>query len=193
MLKNILSLIIAATIVVAGTSNLTPATSDTNPSDIVLANANLVSGEFNAAFEFTPAESKNGLQLAVTASGLDMETAYSYHIHAKLVPADGNCTETGGHLDPFKIKETAGTAYKCDKDNAQTTCELGDLAGMFGSMTADADGKFTLNAPESILTFGGDNNILGYSVVIHRPDSTRLACANIDSFTAAPVNPVKKC
>jgi len=50
-----------------------------------------------------------------------------YHVHARAVPADGNCTETGGHLDSY----LRGDTPPCDS-TAPQTCEIGDLSGKFG-------------------------------------------------------------
>ncbi|KAJ1959662.1 Superoxide dismutase, partial [Dipsacomyces acuminosporus] len=107
--------------------------------------------------------------------------AYPYHIHVSPVPANGNCTSTGGHLDPAKVK-VADKPYNCDSKNAATTCELGDLAGRHGNITADASGEFTVKYTDSLISFSGANTILGHSVVIHAPDNSRLACANITTL-----------
>ncbi|KAJ1899666.1 Superoxide dismutase [Kickxella alabastrina] len=182
MLKNIVSILIAATVVVASTSSMITATRASGSGDISMADAKVEGTGIDATFEFIPAEDKTGLQMVISASGLKNGILYPYHIHTNVVPSDGNCTGTGGHLDPFEIKSKAGTSYKCDKTKAQSTCELGDLAGMFGNMTAGANGKFSLRVSDSILTFSGSNAILGHSIVIHGPDNARLACANITGY-----------
>lgn len=53
-----------------------------------------------------------------------------YHVHQSPVPADGNCTETEAHLDPFERGETP----PCDSD-LPMTCQVGDLAGKHGAIT----------------------------------------------------------
>ena len=53
-----------------------------------------------------------------------------YHIHEKPVPADGNCTGTGAHLDPYKRGETP----PCDASKPET-CQTGDLSGKHGNLT----------------------------------------------------------
>lgn len=57
----------------------------------------------------------------------------AFHLHDSPVPADGNCTKTLAHLDPYK----RGQATPCDKANPQT-CEVGDLSGKHGTAAAPA-------------------------------------------------------
>lgn len=54
-----------------------------------------------------------------------------YHIHQQQVPPDGNCDETGAHLDPFE----RGEMPPCNPDLPQT-CQVGDLAGKHGAITS---------------------------------------------------------
>ena len=60
------------------------------------------------------------------------EGPFLYHIHEYAVPANGNCTGTGAHLDPYG----AGESPACDPTNP-ATCQVGDLAGKYGKMSAD--------------------------------------------------------
>ena len=54
-----------------------------------------------------------------------------YHIHELPVPADGNCTGTGPHLDPtIRLEQPACLAAQ------PQTCQVGDLAGKHGNVTA---------------------------------------------------------
>jgi hypothetical protein len=59
-----------------------------------------------------------------------------YHIHVNPVPSNGNCTATGGHLDPAGI----GESPPCNRDDKKT-CQAGDLSGMNGNITT-LDGTF---------------------------------------------------
>jgi hypothetical protein len=59
-----------------------------------------------------------------------------YHIHEKPVPADGNCTGTGAHLDPYK----RGEVPICDAAKPES-CQTGDLSGKFGNFTTTASSK----------------------------------------------------
>ncbi|KAG7664683.1 SOD4 [[Candida] subhashii] len=94
---------------------------------------------------------------------------FPYHIHQFPVPSDGNCTGTGGHLNPFN-----GTT------NATTSAgkEVGDLAGKHGNITSN---PFTAQYLDDYISLNPKNPafIGGLSVVIHDRDNKRLACANI--------------
>jgi hypothetical protein len=115
----------------------------------------------------------------------------AYHIHEKPVPADGNCTGTGAHLDPYKRGETP----PCDASKPET-CQTGDLAGKHGKITSrDFSTKYATSPfftawlerlltrtrytdlylatlPESASYFGH------LSVVFHFANKTRISCAN---------------
>ncbi len=60
-----------------------------------------------------------------------------YHIHVNPVPADGNCTATGGHLDPYQRGDTPA----CDAKKP-ATCQVGDLSGKYGLV----DGPMAMTA-----------------------------------------------
>ncbi|SPO06078.1 uncharacterized protein DNG_08767 [Cephalotrichum gorgonifer] len=114
-----------------------------------------------------------GASYHVQLSGLpDNNGPFKYHIHQLPVPASGNCTETGGHLDPFGRTDDPA----CDEEEPQT-CEVGDLSGKHGPLQGSADDisfldLYTSLNPESRAFIGNR------SVVIHGDDGTRLACAN---------------
>ncbi|KAJ1952574.1 hypothetical protein EC988_003481 [Linderina pennispora] len=130
----------------------------------------------SAKVEFS--QTSKGVNVKLTATGLKTGVQYPYHIHVSPVPYDGNCTATGGHLDPAKIK-VADKPYKCDAKDPAKTCELGDLAGRHGNLTADATGAASVTYVDSVLAFSGVDTILEHSVVIHGADNARLACGNI--------------
>ncbi|OWP05728.1 hypothetical protein B2J93_846 [Marssonina coronariae] len=84
---------------------------------------------------------------------------FLYHIHDAPVPADGNCTKTLAHADPYIRGET------------------GDLSGKHGQITQDpfvatySDGY--ASTVEGIGAFLGNR-----SFVIHFANKTRITCAN---------------
>ncbi|KAJ1952536.1 Superoxide dismutase, partial [Dipsacomyces acuminosporus] len=94
------------------------------------------------------------------------------------VPANGDCSATGNHWDPFKVK-VADKPYKCDRKNAEKTCELGDLTGRHSKITGNRKGRHTARYHDSLISFNGTNSIIGHSIVIHGSDNKPLACANI--------------
>lgn len=103
---------------------------------------------------------------------------FAYHIHTDPVPANGNCSAAGKHLDPT----SAGDATPCDAREPET-CQVGDLSGKYGNVTAGAgDGEFVhvvyrdafLSTDAASAAFVG-----GRSVVVHLNNGTRFACANL--------------
>ncbi|KAF2199010.1 Cu,Zn superoxide dismutase-like protein [Delitschia confertaspora ATCC 74209] len=122
-----------------------------------------------------------GVDFQVSLSGLPLSGGpFMYHIHEKPVPADGNCTGTGAHLDPYKRGETppCNTAEKAN-------CQVGDLSGKYGNIngtsysTAYHD-DWTSTNPLDKAYFGS------LSVVVHLANKTRIGCANFSAL-AVPV------
>ncbi|KAJ2160371.1 Superoxide dismutase [Coemansia sp. RSA 552] len=186
MLRSVVFFASAALAMAGSTLSLGLAPRAASASDVVVAIATPQSENITATFRFIgDISGGKGLELAISASGLEVGVEYPYHIHTKPVPEDGNCTATEGHLDPYGIMSAAGDAYKCSPEDVAGTCELGDLAGIFGKLVGDAEGKCagTFNAAE--LTFGGKNTILDHSIVIHGGDGARLACGNIIGYVLA--------
>ncbi|POW03385.1 hypothetical protein PSTT_11107, partial [Puccinia striiformis] len=102
---------------------------------------------------------------------------YSYHVHTHPVGADGNCAATREHLDPFNV----GTKPPCDSNQPQL-CQTGDLSGKFGKIPSSED-SVSVHYIDPFLKFSPqEQSILGRSIVVHGPDSTRLACGNITSW-----------
>jgi hypothetical protein len=113
-----------------------------------------------------------------------------YHLHAFPVPADGNCTGTLGHVDPFIrgevstfesliIKDAILTTPQtpaCDSDLPQT-CQVGDLAGKHGKITSD---PFTSSYSDDFAsTVEGLGSFFGNrSITLHFGNATRITCAN---------------
>ncbi|KAI5820782.1 superoxide dismutase [Pyronema omphalodes] len=178
-------------VVAASLLSLAAAQTVENPKDAAAINDNPVGVKYVAKFDgakgvegeltFVAGKGGKGVDITVTLTGFKNETGpFGYHIHDQPVPADGNCTGTKAHLDPYQ----RGQATPCDNKKPET-CEVGDLAGKHGKIPAPSDA-------ESIVTFNAEYNDLyastkegigaflgNRSIVIHRKDTTRLACANI--------------
>ncbi|CAK7220575.1 hypothetical protein SBRCBS47491_004235 [Sporothrix bragantina] len=97
---------------------------------------------------------------------------FTYHIHASPVPANGNCTAAGGHLDPFQRNDDPA----CESELKQT-CQVGDMSGKHGKITSDPFNAtyhdlFVSTNPASPAFFGN------LSFVLHYPNKTRISCAN---------------
>lgn len=104
-----------------------------------------------------------------------------YHIHDQPVPANGNCTSTLAHLDPYQRGETPA----CDA-SAPDTCQVGDLSGKHGKVTS-TDGSFTSTYAEAYAsTLEGIGAYFGNrSFVLHYANTTRITCANFAAVAAA--------
>ncbi|KAJ2063990.1 hypothetical protein GGI17_001345 [Coemansia sp. S146] len=180
MFKNIIALVFAAA---TASASFYVRDADTDISlHVEQAMANVTGTGVTGNFTFLPIPGQTGLRVSINVSGLKQGIQYPFHIHVNLMPDNGNCTATGGHLDTYGIK-TANAAYNCDKTKPLTTCEIGDLAGIAGNLTANANGQATLTFNDPIITFGNNKTtILGHSIVVHNPDNTRLACGNIIGF-----------
>jgi hypothetical protein len=122
----------------------------------------------------------------------------AYHLHAFPVSADGNCTNTLAHLDPYERGEVSiFTAISneaaltsdlqtpvCDSKLPQT-CQVGDLSGKHGKInTTEVGDHYTANYVDNYpSTFPGLGSFFGNrSIVIHFANKTRITCAN---FTMA--------
>jgi hypothetical protein len=129
MRVSILSLIAAASVVTAQ-SYIAPEATDNFPG-----------ASFSAHFD---KPEKSALTGSVTGSSLTGTTGgvkwtvnvdnlpeaggpFMYHVHKAPVPADGNCTGTLSHLDPYG----RGDKTPCDSDH-KNSCEVGDLSGKWG-------------------------------------------------------------
>lgn len=114
-----------------------------------------------------------GVVFKVKFSNLPKEGGpFKYHLHVAPVPADGNCTATLAHLDPFLRGETPG----CNS-SAPATCEVGDLSGKYGEVKSDPfEATYTdlfASTQEGLGAFFGNR-----SLVFHYANKTRISCAN---------------
>ncbi|AEO66007.1 uncharacterized protein THITE_2113716 [Thermothielavioides terrestris NRRL 8126] len=131
----------------------------------------------NIKGEITAVANSNGtgVVFSVKLSNLPkIGASLPYHIHVDPVPADGNCTATLAHLDPFIRGETP----PCDK-NAPATCQVGDLSGKHGAIPTDQDTWETSYVDLYASTLEGIGAFFGNrSIVVHYPNKTRITCAS---------------
>ncbi|KAI9730494.1 MAG: hypothetical protein M1834_005735 [Cirrosporium novae-zelandiae] len=123
----------------------------------------------------TSASNGTGTNFNVNITGLpdvNTEGPFMYHIHQNRIPANGNCTAAGAHLDPY----LRGESPACDASDP-STCQVGDLSGKHGNITA-TPWKVTYlddylsTTPDTVSFFGN------LSLVIHARNLTRIACTN---------------
>ncbi|KAI4804957.1 hypothetical protein E4T44_06472 [Aureobasidium sp. EXF-8845] len=119
-----------------------------------------------------------GVNFQIALTGLPSEGGpFLYHLHDYPVPADGNCTATGAHVDPF----VRGEAPPCDA-SAPATCQVGDLSGKHGKPTNETFSATYVD--KYVSTIPGDGSFMGNrSIVIHFANKTRIACANFIDYT----------
>lgn len=138
MLVQLVSLLAAAaSIANAQSSTVTPAPKVTgNPAGASYVGTlpEKAGSALRGSIAATTENDGSGVRFSVSFSGLPAEGGpFMYHIHAKPVPADGNCTGTGAHLDPYM----RGEVPACDASKPET-CQTGDLSGKHGNFTAQS-------------------------------------------------------
>eukprot|EP00062_Callorhinchus_milii_P017880 gi/632970740/ref/XP_007901815.1/ PREDICTED: uncharacterized protein LOC103185229 isoform X1 [Callorhinchus milii] len=109
--------------------------------------------------------------------------AKAYHVHNFPVPQqrtakDMLCSNDnlGGHWNPFGL-DTSSTSYPKFPNGTHDHYEVGDLSGRHGSL-ADMN-EFEKTFKDWNLPLFGTNSIVGRSVVIHHPNSSRWLCGSI--------------
>ncbi|KAG8533390.1 uncharacterized protein KY384_002173 [Bacidia gigantensis] len=121
---------------------------------------------FNVNLFGFPSESLGPFRISI------LMTSIVYHIHDQPVPANGNCTATLAHLDPY----IRGEKPPCDPAHP-ATCQVGDLAGKHGNITSP--GLQTSYSDLYVATKQGLGSFVGNrSIVVHTSNTTRLTCAN---------------
>ncbi|KAI5953892.1 SOD4 [Candida margitis] len=164
---SILSVLALASVAIAGD---TPIQSDSADQPSLQATfKKKATSDVTGTITFEPATNGSVL-VKVDVEGLPSSGGpFPYHIHELPVPADGNCTGTKMHLNPYGGNENATTPQGK---------EAGDLAGRHGKIqgqsfsTEYVDNYISLN-PDSKTYFGN------LSVVIHFANSSRITCSNL--------------
>lgn len=119
-----------------------------------------------------------------------------YHVHLKPVPnfdtekVRNNASAvtelcgdpaTGGHLNPFHIKDKLPP-----KSGPLEKYEIGDLSGKHGPLIQvfgpGHDDHYMGSFTDNQLPMSGENSIIGRSIVIHKNDGKRWVCASIRAF-----------
>jgi Cu-Zn family superoxide dismutase len=112
---------------------------------------------------------------------------HGFHIHEFGDFSSPDAMSTGGHFNPAH-KQHGGP----DDENRH--------AGDFGNITADADGKATIEARDKGLALGGHDSIIGRAVIVHakaddlktQPSGdagARIACGIIGVANPNPPKP----
>ncbi|XP_043079468.1 uncharacterized protein cusr [Puntigrus tetrazona] len=120
--------------------------------------------------------------IIVNLTNLDKRVG-PYHIHQFPLPqmrspSDISCSNNnlGAHWNPFNVNIQA-PAYPPPRGSTHDRFEVGDLSSRHGSL--ENLNSFQATLTDWNLPLFGRNSIVGRSVVIHMPNSTRFACASI--------------
>lgn len=118
------------------------------------------------------------VSVSIALTGLINGESMPYHIHK--FPVDrlsGSCDakSTSGHYDPFG---KGGMGYTCDP-GTPSECELGDLSGIHGNLVGAGATEVVASYTNNFIDLSGKYSIIGRSIVIHRADGSRYACADI--------------
>jgi len=142
-----------------------------------VANAtNPISGQFKFTSKLVQLGLANPVTVTATLNGLQPSiSGYMAHVHVKPV-TNNDCAATLGHYNPTNANYAIAP---CDPTRTATTCEVGDITGKHGFLSSSATGVSTYSVVDNELMLYGVNSILGLSVVVHAPNGTRLACANL--------------
>ncbi|GAB7343149.1 hypothetical protein MBLNU457_1224t1 [Dothideomycetes sp. NU457] len=184
------ALLLGAAISVTAQSNTTPITGTLGNATITTDNPagaayvatlpNLATTNIRGAVTASTNAGNTGVSFQVTLDGFPTEGGpFIYHIHEYRVPANGNCTATGAHLDPF----LRGESPTCDA-SLPMTCQVGDLSGKHGSIngtsiSADYIDSYVSTSPGNAAFVGNR------SIVVHYANKTRITCANFELYTDA--------
>ena len=140
--------------------------------------ANFDENGISGSIQFFQQSPFDPTQVRVNLEGLSGNTD-GYHVHVTPVGPDfvGSPTKclgeyTGGHWNPINVDYMMVPPVTSDQ------YEVGDLSGKFGGLSGlnqISEVYFDQNVP-----LFGPYNIIGRSIVIHRPGGDRLICSNIE-------------
>lgn len=99
-------------------------------------------------------------------------TPFYYEIHEKPVGRLGKCSSAGKRFNPNR-----GPA-KCESVENDSLCAVGDLSGKHGWIATTCF-ETSYYDPYLSLNERDPTYVVGKSIVVHYPDSLRMACADI--------------
>ncbi|KAL7666030.1 Superoxide dismutase copper/zinc binding domain-containing protein [[Candida] zeylanoides] len=153
-----------------------PITSDSIKGDSYVANFDSPNVQGQVRFDTLH---NSSISVHVDVSGLpDAGGPFMYHVHQLPVPADGNCSGTLEHLNPYNGSVSA---------IEWASKEAGDLSGKHGTVSGNSINAtyvepYLSSNPSDPAFFGN------LSIVFHLADKTRIACANITKVESKSQN-----
>ncbi|CAH7680903.1 superoxide dismutase [Phakopsora pachyrhizi] len=155
------------------------ASAQQDSSTTIVANTNLngaygVSGQIS--FTLIPTTEEVAVKISVKGlMAINSTAQFGYHIHTNPISSDGNCSSALGHLDPLQVTDSVvcnGTAR---------LCQIGDLSGRNGKLPGNQSVANVSYTDKFLRFWPQPFTLLGRSIVIHAPNTTRIACGNITS------------
>ena len=150
--------------------------------DAVVVKVNLNMKGVSGSITFSQSSPINYTMITVSLTGLDQypSETFPWHVHNYPFTTQERdpCSagSVGGHFDPFMASSRPNYSTSCSSN--RSLCEVGDLSGKFGPLHANSLVNETYI--DEYLPLYGVYSIVGRSVVIHRNDSSRWVCANIE-------------
>lgn len=99
-------------------------------------------------------ETDDGVRIVAEVNGLEPNSTHGFHIHQYGDCSAEDGTSAGGHFNP---QDTPHAGPESDERH------VGDL----GNITVNEDGVAELEYVDPMLSFSGQNNILGRGVIVH--------------------------
>ncbi|MBN3283990.1 SOD5 dismutase, partial [Polyodon spathula] len=134
------------------------------------------------SISFSQASPFDSTKIMVSLSNLKSLVG-PYHVHQFPMPQRKTSEENlchndhvGGHWNPFDV-DTRNPDYPKVPGATHDMYETGDLSGRHGSMAGQDN--FNSTFTDWNLPLFGRNSIVGRSVVIHHPNSSRLLCGTV--------------
>jgi len=117
-----------------------------------------------ASGSLTFTQTKDGVRVQGTISGLTPNSKHGFHIHQFADVSAANGTATGGHYNPADIDHSLPVTETHDDHEHTST---GGHAGDLGNLEANDQGVAEYDVTFSNLTIAGSNAILGRSIIVH--------------------------
>jgi Cu-Zn family superoxide dismutase len=100
-------------------------------------------------------QTANGVRVTAEVTGLPPNTSHGFHIHEKGDCSAPDATSAGGHYAP------KGNPHGLPPNPKRH-------AGDMGNITADAQGKATMDATFDNFSLTGDSPVMGRAVIVHQ-------------------------
>ncbi len=135
---------------------------------------------------FSQNRRSSNVKVVAMFDGLDQfgeDERWGWHVHdcpinfALLEEFPCSTSSVGGHFDPDDRRSNENYTTDCMPETSEE-CELGDLSGRFGRLLPNVS-TYRYDFGRSSFNLYDRNTFVGRSVVIHRTDGFRWACANI--------------